>query len=500
MNFAAYVSEIFRTGIEGVDSGQSEAGIAMGFSRVQTFLHVVLPQTARRILPVYKGEFISLVKMTSIVGYIAVQDLTKASDIIRSRTFDAFFPLIMVAILYFVDLLDPHAVAGLSRTRHRPQTEPAKGGHRMIKVEHLSKSFGALTVLKDITTEIQKGEVVSIIGPSGTGKSTFLRCLNLLERPSGGSIHIDGIDVLDRKTNVAQIRQRMNMVFQSFNLFAHLSVLENLTLGPIKLRRRLARQAEAKSMDLLKLVGLAEKAHSYPDELSGGQKQRVAIARCLAMDPEIILFDEPTSALDPTMVSEVLSVIRRLARDGMTMAIVTHEMDFARDVSTRVFYMDEGLIYEEGTPEQIFDNPQKAKTRAFIHRIRSSYHRITSPDFDLYAMNADIEAFCEKQILPKQTRQDLILLVEELLILYKPSLESNALDLTIDYSEKSGQLEIACESDGARSNPLEQEVTPDNLGVMIIRNLAESSQFRMEGGRSVLELKMKKPASRSAGA
>jgi polar amino acid transport system ATP-binding protein len=370
----------------------------------------------------------------------------------------------------------------------------------MIKVEHLTKSFGALTVLKDITTEIQKGEVVSIIGPSGTGKSTFLRCLNLLERPTGGSIHIDGIDVLDRKTNVAQIRQRMNMVFQSFNLFAHLSVLDNLTLGPIKLRKTPRAQAEAKSMELLKLVGLAEKAHSYPDELSGGQKQRVAIARCLAMDPEIILFDEPTSALDPTMVSEVLSVIRRLARDGMTMAIVTHEMDFARDVSSRVFYMDEGLIYEEGTPEQIFDNPQKAKTRAFIHRIRSSYHRITSPDFDLYAMNADIEAFCEKQIIAKQTRQDLILLVEELLILYKPSLASNRLDLTIDYSEKSGQLEIVCESDGARGNPLEEEVSPDSLGVMIIRNLAESSQFRVEGGRSILELKMKKPASRSAGA
>jgi polar amino acid transport system ATP-binding protein len=369
----------------------------------------------------------------------------------------------------------------------------------MIKVEHLSKSFGALTVLKDITTEIQKGEVVSIIGPSGTGKSTFLRCLNLLERPTGGSIHIDGIDVLDKKTNVAQIRQRMNMVFQSFNLFSHLSVLDNLTLGPIKLRKTSRPEAEAKSMDLLKLVGLAEKAHSYPDELSGGQKQRVAIARCLAMDPEIILFDEPTSALDPTMVSEVLSVIRRLARDGMTMAIVTHEMEFARDVSSRVFYMDEGLIYEEGTPEQIFENPQKAKTKAFIHRIRSYNRRITSPDFDLYAMNAEIEAFCEKQILPKQLRHDLILLVEEVLILLRPKLSSLALDLSLDYSEKSGQLEIVCELAGEIGDPLEN-AQPDNLGVMIIRNLAESVQFRAEGGRSTLELKMKKPASRSAGA
>ncbi|MDD5033767.1 MAG: amino acid ABC transporter ATP-binding protein, partial [Methylococcaceae bacterium] len=241
----------------------------------------------------------------------------------------------------------------------------------MIKIEHLSKKFGDLIVLKDITTEIKTGEVVSIIGPSGTGKSTFLRCLNLLENPSGGSIHIDGVDILDKKTDVAKIRQKMNMVFQSFNLFSHLSVLENLTIGPIKLKRMSQEDAQQKAMELLRLVGLAEKADSYPNELSGGQKQRVAIARCLAMEPQIILFDEPTSALDPTMVSEVLSVIRRLVRDGMTMAIVTHEMDFARDVSSRVLYMDEGIIYEEGAPERIFDDPQNEKTRAFINKIRS---------------------------------------------------------------------------------------------------------------------------------
>jgi polar amino acid transport system ATP-binding protein len=367
----------------------------------------------------------------------------------------------------------------------------------MIKVERLSKSFGNLTVLKDITTEIKKGEVVSIIGPSGTGKSTFLRCLNLLEHPTGGSIHIDGIDILDKKADVAGIRQRMNMVFQSFNLFSHLSVLENLTLGPIKLRRMSRQVAEAKSLELLKLVGLGEKANSYPDELSGGQKQRVAIARCMAMDPEIILFDEPTSALDPTMVSEVLSVIRRLARDGMTMAIVTHEMDFARDVSSRVFYMDEGLIYEEGTPEQIFDNPQKPKTKAFIHRIRSYRYRIASPDYDLYAMNAEIEAFCEKQILPKNTRHDLLLLVEELLILFRPALSSSVLDLTIAYSEKTDRLDIACETNAGFGNPLDQEASSENLGIMIVRNLTESIQFRCEDGRNILELKMKKSTNGS---
>jgi polar amino acid transport system ATP-binding protein len=366
----------------------------------------------------------------------------------------------------------------------------------MIKVQHLQKKFGDLTVLKDITTEIQKGEVVSIIGPSGTGKSTFLRCLNLLEHPTGGSIHIDGIDVLDKKADVAKIRQRMNMVFQSFNLFSHLSVLDNLTLGPIKLRGLAKPEADQKALELLRLVGLAEKAHNYPDELSGGQKQRVAIARCLAMDPEIILFDEPTSALDPTMVSEVLSVIRRLARDGMTMALVTHEMEFARDVSTRVFYMDEGLIYEEGTPEQIFENPQKAKTRAFIHRIRSSNHHIASPDFDLYAMNAEIEAFCEKHVLPKKTRQDLLLLVEELLILYKPALASAPVDLGIGYSEKTGRIELACETAGSSGDPI-AKAEEDDLGVMIIRNLTEGIQFTRENGREKLELKMK-PATRAA--
>jgi polar amino acid transport system ATP-binding protein len=239
----------------------------------------------------------------------------------------------------------------------------------MIKVEHLSKSFGDLMVLKDITTEIQKGEVVSIIGPSGTGKSTFLRCLNLLEQPTGGSIHIDGLNVLDKKTNVSEVRQRMNMVFQSFNLFAHLSVLENLTLGPVKLRGMSKAAAAEKSLELLKLVGLAEKAHAYPDELSGGQKQRVAIARCLAMDPEIILFDEPTSALDPELVGEVLEVMRRLASEGMTMVVVTHEIGFARSVADQVVFMDGGCVVEQGKPADVLTNPREPRTQAFLKSV-----------------------------------------------------------------------------------------------------------------------------------
>jgi polar amino acid transport system ATP-binding protein len=369
----------------------------------------------------------------------------------------------------------------------------------MIRIENLSKAFGTLTVLKNITTEIKKGEVVSIIGPSGTGKSTLLRCLNLLEHPTDGSIFIDGINILDKKADVSKIRQRMNMVFQSFNLFSHLSVLENLTLAPIKLRGMNRQAAAKKCLELLKLVGLGEKAHSYPDELSGGQKQRVAIARCLAMDPEIILFDEPTSALDPTMVSEVLAVIRRLAKDGMTKAIVTHEMDFARDVSTRVFYLDEGLIYEQGTPAQVFENPQKPKTKAFIHRIRCHNYRITSPDYDVYAMNAEIETFCEKHFLAEDTKYSLLLLVGELLILFQRQQALSGLDLTISYSEKTGRLEIVFETSSPVSNPLEQEASPDNLGLMIIQNLMESFQFRCGDGRSMLELRMKPLSAGSAG-
>jgi polar amino acid transport system ATP-binding protein len=356
----------------------------------------------------------------------------------------------------------------------------------MIRVEHLSKRWGDLVVLKDISAEIRKGEVISIIGPSGTGKSTFLRCLNLLDEPTSGSIHIDDVNVLDPKTDVPRVRQKMNMVFQSFNLFAHLNVLDNLTLAPMKLKGLDRASAQAKAHDMLKLVGLAGKAGAFPDELSGGQKQRVAIARCLAMEPEVILFDEPTSSLDPTMVSEVLSVIRRLAKEGMTMVIVTHEMDFARDVSNRVFYMDEGLIYEEGTPEQIFSHPSKPRTRAFINRIRSFTHRIDSAEFDFYAMNADVEAFCEKHMLPRSTRHNVLLLVEELLNLHLPSLPYGAIDIGIDYSEKNGEVELTFAAAAAAGNVLEAGDHVDDLPLLLIRNFAQNISHAVTDGRSRL--------------
>ncbi len=358
----------------------------------------------------------------------------------------------------------------------------------MINVRHLSKHFGELVVLKDVNVDIQKGEVISVIGPSGTGKSTFLRCLNLLEMPTGGQILIDDVPLLDKNTNVPKLRQKMGMVFQSFNLFAHLTVLENLTLGPLKLLGKHKDEANAKAMALLKLVGLAEKANNFPDELSGGQKQRVAIARCMAMEPEILLFDEPTSALDPTMVSEVLSVIRRLAREGMTMIIVTHEMEFARNISSRVFYMDEGIIYEEGPPEQIFDNPQKEKTRAFINRIRKYQHRITNDNYDLYAMQAEMEAFCEKHGLTRRVGGFVALIAEEVLGLQK---DFTDIVLSLSYSEKDGNVDLVCESAGTPENPFDDGVAADDIGIKLIRGRCKSVDYEYRDGWNVVTLKVK---------
>jgi len=356
----------------------------------------------------------------------------------------------------------------------------------MITVQQLSKSFGSLTVLRDITTTIKKGEVIAVIGPSGTGKSTLLRCLNLLETPSGGQIFINGIPLLDRHTDVPALRRRMGMVFQSFNLYHHLTAMENLTLGPVKLLGMSRKQAETEAMEWLRLVGLAEKADAFPDELSGGQQQRVAIARCMAMKPEILLFDEPTSALDPTMVSEVLSVIRRLSREGMTMVIVTHEMEFARNTANRVFYMDEGVIYEEGTPEEIFDHPRKEKTRAFINRIRSLRLQITSRDYDLYALQGEMENFCEKHFIGRKMTGYLIHLTEELLLLQR---DFSDILLELAWSEKEGDLILTIRTEGEPFNFLED--SGDDIGLKLILARCRQTAYRFEEGKNIVVLDIK---------
>jgi len=756
MNLAAYVSEMLRTGIQGIDRGQTEAGLALGYTRRQTFFRIVMPQVIKSVMPVYQGEVISLLKGTSVVGYIAVADMTRASDLIRSRTFDAFFPLIFSAIIYFImawligllltslvqrkrmraivaalllaigatvcyvpamfssdntktevvaetpevfkalsgkrvgvvigsvqdmavsnyspdadimritssaDLLaalengkvdvagwdnlsvefnkeiaakvdtvnaclpgtpigacfqldntelkqdfdsfladirsdgtyqkiidrwsnadDLAAVArpqrrGTGRTLHvaiypafppfsfissgeptgleidllsewanrrnwqleflamefasqipavqtgkvdmamgaisiteerqkqvlfsegylaehivlitrkgeagiltnpsqptdtekdnkkwpwilaicvivgcgtwlvirrkrstaqlstpnsqrqTPNSQPSDAP--IIRISHLKKSFEDLDVLRDINADVHCGEVISIIGPSGTGKSTFLRCLNLLEQPTGGSIFVDGEDILVKGYPVHLMRQKMGMVFQSFNLFSHKTVLENVMLAPCQLHNEDPEKAREEGLALLRKVGLAEKADVYPTSLSGGQKQRVAIARALAMKPEILLFDEPTSALDPTMVGEVLSVIRQLANEGMTMLIVTHEMKFAHDVSTRIFFMYDGYIHEDGTPEQIFENPVHSATKAFIQRIRKEVFQIEGPDFDFLGMHSAINAFCykygitEKQELAQQLCNKML---DDVMAAYRP------ITVRITHSEQS---------------------------------------------------------------
>lgn len=240
----------------------------------------------------------------------------------------------------------------------------------LIKVEGLEKHFkGGIHALNNISTEIHKGEVVVVIGPSGSGKSTFLRCLNLLEMPTEGKIEVDGVDITDPKTNVNTHRQKMGMVFQHFNLFPHMTILRNMTLGPTKLLKMSQEDADSKAMALLSRVGLKDRADAYPAQLSGGQKQRIAIVRALCMEPEVMLFDEPTSALDPEMVGEVLEVMKDLARDGMTMVVVTHEMGFAKEVGSRVIFMDEGKLVEQGTPEEIFDNPQSERLKSFLAKV-----------------------------------------------------------------------------------------------------------------------------------
>ena len=239
----------------------------------------------------------------------------------------------------------------------------------MINITNLYKNFGDLEVLKNISTEIKKGEIISIIGPSGSGKSTFLRCINKLEEPSLGHIYIDGMDLMDKKTDINKIRERVGMVFQHFNLFPNMTVLENLTLSPIMVKKESKEEAEKYASYLLEKVGLSDKANSYPTQLSGGQKQRIAIARALAMKPEVILFDEPTSALDPEMIKEVLDVMRDLAKEGMTMLIVTHEMGFARNVGNRILFMDNGEIIEDCSPRNFFENPTNERIKDFLNKV-----------------------------------------------------------------------------------------------------------------------------------
>ena len=786
MNTAAYISEMLRTTIQGIDKGQTEAGLALGYTQRQTFFRIVMPQVIRAVKPVYQGEIVSLLKGTSVVGYIAVADITRASDLIRSRTFDAFFPLIVTALIYFlmawligllltalvrrqrvkaavmaallaliggagyltsavmgedtqaykdagnasapavfkamagkkvgvvigsiqdiaVTKLAPNAdivrlanmtdllaalesgkvdvvgdenlsvsfnkvlaakvdtvSAGLpdqpigacfkqgntqlqqdfnsflaeirkdgtyqkiygrwrdadkptemalpeqrgtgrtlrvaiypamppfsfissgkpsglevdfltewanrrnwrleflsmdfasqipavqtdkvdmamgciSMTEERqkqvlfsdgylashillltrkgemgiltapsqtaaPEDEgyewlwalaaliviggcvwytirqklPAKADAAtavlqddgpVIRVEHMKKSFGTLDVLRDINLDIHRGEVISVIGPSGTGKSTFLRCLNLLEHPSSGRILINGQDILAPDADVPMLRRRMGMVFQSFNLFNGMSVLDNICLAPMQLLGKGRAEAEQKAQELLQMVGLAERADAMPDQLSGGQKQRVAIARALAMEPEILLFDEPTSALDPTMVSEVLGVMTKLAREGMTMIVVTHEMRFARQVSSRVLFFADGIVYEDGTPEQLFDHPQRERTRQFIQQIHETVFDIENEHFDWYAMTAQMEQFCQHYNLSRQQIDAVLHVVDESMAILGTT---PPMRVTLAYTEQDNSLQFSVKCPQA-IRPDVLDAGENSIAATILRNFS----------------------------
>ena len=355
----------------------------------------------------------------------------------------------------------------------------------MIKVEHLQKEYAqGIMPLKDINCEINEGDVISIIGPSGTGKSTFLNCLNLLEEPTSGSILFEGKNILDKNYDRNMLRRKMGMVFQSFNLFPHLTIVENLMLAPVKLLGKSRQEAYDRGMELLGTVGLKDRALSYPSELSGGQQQRAAIVRALAMEPKVLLIDEPTSALDPTMSGEVLAVIRRLATQGITMLIVTHEMKFAKNVSNRVFFMDEGVIYEEGTPDMIFHHPEKENTRRFIEKQRALKWHVIRKSFDFMAVSSDIADFSYRNLIPSSISQKMHVIFEELCydtVLHESGMISEA-DISYTYSDETGHVHFLMTWEGPENNLLDKAQA---ISLKLIKSVADVS-FEYKDGMNII--------------
>ena len=353
----------------------------------------------------------------------------------------------------------------------------------MIEVRHLTKTYENAEPLKDVSVTIHDGDVIAVIGPSGTGKSTLLRCLNLLEKPTDGQIFWNGVEITARGYDIRMARRKMGMVFQSFNLFGHLTVIENLMTPPMTLLGKGRQEAYDTALELLRRVGLADKALNYPDELSGGQQQRVAIARTLAMDPEIILLDEPTSALDPTMVSEVQAVIRDLSRSGKTMMIVTHEMNLARAISNRVFYMDEGGVYEEGTPEAIFSNPRKERTRRFIKQLRVLEFTVESPDFDFLGADAEIDRYClQNDVSPKEKYRIRLVLEELVRQILLPRLERPQIHALVEYSAREERAALTVSYGGERFDPKD---TDNRLSLATLKGTAEEIVYAYDAGQSL---------------
>ncbi len=351
----------------------------------------------------------------------------------------------------------------------------------MIELRHLKKQYENATPLEDVSVTVNAGDVIAIIGPSGVGKSTLIRCINLLEKPTSGQIFLNGEEITARGYDVRKARRKMGMVFQSFNLFGHLTVIENLMLAPVDLLGKSRQEAYDTAMALLKRVGVDDKALNYPDELSGGQKQRVAIARTLAMDPEIILLDEPTSALDPTMVAEVQAVIRDLARSGKTMMIVTHEMNFARSIANRVFYMDQGGIYEDGSPEQVFEHPERELTRRFIKKLKVLELHFDSRDSDFVGAGAMIDRYCLQNELKPKEKYRILLAVEELVQqILMPRMEQLHICVMVEHSAQENASSLTVTYDGGRFDPAD---TDNTLSLATLKSAAEEIRYVYEPGK-----------------
>lgn len=361
-----------------------------------------------------------------------------------------------------------------------------------IEIKGLCKSFGSTKVLENLDLVIRPHEVVALIGGSGCGKTTLFRCMEMLEVPNAGQIFIDGQEITAKGANIDLIRRNIGLVYQNFNLFTHMNVMDNLCLAPVRLLGMSRAEAEQKANELLDQIGLHGRGNQMPQNLSGGQKQRVAIARCLMMEPKIMLFDEPTSALDPGMIGEVLATLRMLSKRGMTMVIVTHEMKFAREIASRVLFMADGGICEDGTAEQIFEHPQKEKTIAFIRKLKHFNYHIRDKQFDFIALQGGIQSFAERYGMDKKLIYRLQLCTEELvndLLAGQPD-DGVAIDITVEYSEEEKSAVLLCCAAGDMYNLFDKSASEDNLGVTIIKHTARNYRHSYEDGRNIFTIEM----------
>ena len=481
---ASYMCDIFYTAVTAVNDGEAEAARTLGMTKYQAFMKVTFPQAVKNALPIYKNQFIITMQETSIVGYLAIQDLTRASSIVTSRTLDALFGVIVVAIMYIViGYVFTALLNFLGHEKHLTEKDlkdieipdynlSFDSKDTCIELRGIKKVFEQDNLIfKDVNLTVNNGEAVVIIGGSGCGKSTLLRCINRLIEPTEGEIYFNGENILNDKYDIDAYRKHAGMVFQQFNLFSHLNVLENIILAPMLLDGKSKNEAIAEAMMLLRKVGMENRAFQFPSELSGGQKQRVAITRALAMHPDVILFDEPTSALDPTMVEEVETVIRRLIDSGMTSIIVTHEMDFAANIASKVVFLAEQSIYEQGPAAQIFSNPSRELTRQFLYRSRFFKETVTSQDIDVYELCSKLRAFASQYGIIKKQSRGIEYLCEE--ILCPLLLVNETSNVYLECSTKGDEHTLIFEFPGIETDPLMSDKL-DEIGLMLAKGFTKS--------------------------